>query len=359
MTYTACGPEAEARVAEDLHAIVAAVRDEAGSEDLGAVLLLGGYARGEGTVVRAPSGALRGFNDYDLLLVFRRSPPVPDRFTALAKDLARRLEIDFVDLGLAGPEDLRGAPPTLFWYELGEAHQVLWQAADMKLHLPRFRASDLEEAEGSRLLLNRGMALLWAALRLGDAETASPAAAETDRRFAVIASHKAILAAGDAALLASGDYSIHQEERLQRLRRDADLPAWAPRGFLDAYARAVAFRRRPEFPSPAESLELWAEACIHHEAGFARAEASRLHAAWTAWAGHRRLVLSRARRGALAGPRKAARALRRVLRRETWMEREELLFAEFPSLLYGSPDRFGKDAAVRGRAAALIHTWHP
>ena len=90
MTYTALAvPEGEARVAADLDRILAAVRAEAASDPLVAVFLIGGYARGEGAVVRGDDGEPRGFNDYDLLLLFADTPAVAEAiFQACQRGIA-------------------------------------------------------------------------------------------------------------------------------------------------------------------------------------------------------------------------------------------------------------------------------
>jgi predicted nucleotidyltransferase len=331
--YTVEGSsEAEERVARDLARILAEVRAR-GGEELLAVFLLGGYARGEGAVVRDAAGTLRGFNDYDLLLVFRApAPPAPYR--ALARDLARELGIDFVDLGLATPRDLANAPPTLFWYELGEAHRVLWRR-DGGPAPRRIPGDRLDPAEGPRLLLNRGLALLWAGLRLwpdSAPDAGLPAADPAEIRFAVIASHKAVLAAGDAALLGAGRYDLRQPERERLLAAEPALwSAWAPQGFLDAYREAAAFRRRPVLPGGAEAVLLWRRGRTALQAGF------------RAWGG-----------GAAFARPSALRGLARRLRGEP--PEEARLFAGLDALLLGD---ISGDAAWRRRGLALVRAWHP
>jgi predicted nucleotidyltransferase len=342
---------AEARVAEDLEHITARVRAEAG-EDLLAVFLLGGYARGEGAVRATASGALRGFNDYDLLLVFRAAP-AREPFRRLARRLARDLEIDFVDLGLATPRDLEGAPPTLFWYELGEAHRVLWRRQGSPITPKRIPPGAIDPAEGTRLLLNRGLALLWAALRFwpeGGPGEGPSAADPAEIRFAVTASHKAVLAAGDQALLRARRYDFRQAERERRLLETPPLwSPWAPPGFMEAYRAAAAFRHRPGFPDGAGAARLWHTGRDALEAALRAAETERL-GAFADWKEHARRV---SRPGRAPSPRRIARALRRRLRGDP--PEEGWLLARLDALLFGARG----DAAWRRRGLALVRAWHP
>ncbi len=121
-----------------------------------------------------------------------------------------------MDLGLATLRDLAVAPPTLFWYELGEAHRLLWARPGEPPQLPRIRLGDIDPAEGSRLLLNRGLALLWAGARLWSGSGPGSGSVTEDPaelRFATIAAHKAVSAAGDAALLRGNAYTPSQSGR--------------------------------------------------------------------------------------------------------------------------------------------------
>jgi predicted nucleotidyltransferase len=330
------------------------------------IVLLGGYARGEGTVVTGPDGELRGFNDYDLLVVFERAPERVEPWHALARRLAVELEIDFVDLGLAGRDDLRQAAPILFWYELGEAHRWLWIVPGAKLELPRFTQGSLEASEPSRLMINRGMGHLWGALRLwpeGGPGEGPPTSDPRAIQFAVIACHKAVLSAGDAALIGARAYSLHQEERRKRLQENPRHTAWAGKGFVEAYGRATEFRRSPTFPPIDAVQDLWWEARAHHEAGFRAAEEHRLGLSLGNWDAHARIVRSRALHGRWRRPRTALRSLAGGMRGRSWMDAEETLFTNMPGLLYG-PRRVSPGASLnlhqwRRRSEDLVRRWHP
>ena len=348
----------------DLARIVEAVRAEAAADSLLAVFLLGGYARGEGAVRAADDGTLRGFNDYDLLLVFSTHPRRPARFADLSRRLARELEIDFVDLGLATLRDLAVAPPTLFWYELGEAHRLLWSRPEGAPQLPRIRLGDIDPAEGSLLLLNRGLALLWAGTRLWPGSGPGSGSVTEDPaelRFATIAAHKAVSAAGDAALLRGNAYTPSQSGRLAVLLSRPEITGWAADGFLDAYARAVAFRRQPLPLAPNDAAALWREARAHHERGFRAAEETRLAEAIPDWAVYREMQRARAVRRP-PSVRDVLRRVRRALRGGRAVDAEARWMREMSRLLYDIPKGDGNrvpGGSWRERTLELVSEWHP
>ena len=360
MTFTVSGdPAGEARVAADLARIVDRCRTAAADagDPLRGIVLLGGYARGEGTTVRAADGTPRGFNDYDLLLVLDRPAGDPGLYARLGSELAREVEIDFVDLGLATPAQLGAPPATLFAHELGEAHRVLWERAPGVVTVPRVPLDSLEIAEASRLLGNRGMALVWAGLRLwpsGEPGVGEAAPSASDRGFCVTASHKAVLAAGDATLLLAGRYHLSQDERRRRIAASPPPAPWIDDAFRAAYAAGVDYRRAPDAAVVPDAGALWTVARRWHEIAFSAAESRRLGASFDDWTEHAALArahAARARRGSAV-----RRAVRRVLGRPDGPDPDAFL-AVLPALLYGERD--GDVATHRRRLEGAVHAWHP
>jgi hypothetical protein len=322
------------------------------------VVLLGGYARGEGAIVRAEDGTLRGFNDYDLLLILDRPAGDPGRYARLGVELAGEVEIDFVDLGLATPDQLTTPVGTLFRHERGEAHRVLWEREPGAVVIPPVPVASLEPAEASRLLRNRGMALVWAGLRLwpegvpGRGE-AHPAPGHLG--FCVTASHKAILAAGDAALLLAGDYHVSQEERLRRISGPSAPAAWIDAGFRDDYAAAVAYRRQPDPAATPAPGALWARARDRHETAYRAAETRRLGTSFADWGEHAARAESDARRRRMRGAMRGA--VRRLLGRSGGESDPDAFLERLPGLLYGEPA--GDPAVHRRDREEAVHAWHP
>jgi hypothetical protein len=262
--YTLCGDTgAEARIARDLATIAAAVEARLGPR-LRALLLVGGYARGEGSVV-ARRGELGPFNDYDLVAVVRgRASSLRRVLNEAGHALSLRLGVD-VDLLPFSEDDLAHVPATLFWLDaaLGGLLVVSGPAAILG-RVRRFTARCVPLEEGGRLLANRAVGLALSNLE--------PAAGNEDRLARH--GHKAALACGDARLLACDRYRPTHAEKLAELERLQGSPSVGT-DLVSAYRDATAFRARPDLWRPpggdlaawyAQVRQLVARSHLDHEA---------------------------------------------------------------------------------------------
>jgi len=220
-----------------------------------AVILGGGYGRGEGGVFIGSDGQPRPYNDFDLFVLTdglsrvrrkRLDSALREAMEPLNKELG--LHVDF------GPaverSALSGLPFTMMWQELKKGHQVLYGPRDALAALPERDMSALPLEEGAKLLLNRGTGLWLAKDKL---DAGLPYADDDD--FAVRNIWKAVLACGDSWLIARGLYSDKLEERQQRLI--LHLPAEPIAGLEEWYRRAVEFKLHPTIPVAADIVALW------------------------------------------------------------------------------------------------------
>jgi hypothetical protein len=240
-------PRAHAMVDRHLAEIVDAAR--AAVPALEAVVLTGSFGRGEGGVMASEDGVLRPVNDYDVLLV------APGAMTAdlgaIGKSLASRFELDFVHFGHWTRVD-PALPLTLAHFDIREGHQVLWGPSDALVTLPKYAAIDLPPIESVQLLMNR-MAGLLTGLR-GPFTAPAPLGPD-EHRYLRTQTMKALMALGDAALMAHGAYACSYRRRLERLtwlapglRMDADQ--------LGAIQDAYAFKLHPSAAPPADLVAL-------------------------------------------------------------------------------------------------------
>jgi hypothetical protein len=164
--YTECRePELEKRIGEDLGRIREVVEGSVGSS-LVALLLGGGFGRGEGGGIRNEAGGWEPYNDYDLVAVVRDVPRwrlgrIRRDLTALAGRLEKSLGIE-VELSPLRSEDLPRLPFTMMWCELFAAHRLI--AGDERAlgTVRPMPPADLPMIEGTRYLTNRAALLLWA-----------------------------------------------------------------------------------------------------------------------------------------------------------------------------------------------------
>lgn len=376
-------PAAEARVRKDLERIISVVRQHVPDRRLRALALVGGFGRGEGGMLVPADGRPAPFNDYDLVIVadgpFNETP-----LRAAAPALARELGVDFVDFGVVQAGALSTAPPTIFWYEVREGHRVLHGPENALAALPRVDPARLPLEEATRLLVNRGLALLWARLHLDDALAPAPPLTPERRRFTVNAIHKAVLAAGDAALIRAAAYHLSYRERARRLG-GVPLPFAGDDAarFLAAHAAATRFKLHPEVGGePVEELAAWWERIRDwHERVFRWTEEARLGAPVGTWKHYARRMALESLRSGLRHPRRYLRERRTPPFLSGWtrcfLDPERSYRARLPFLLY-SPGPEGLDARLpaEGMAAAgpdpaalkwrwreaaerLLAEWHP
>jgi hypothetical protein len=239
-------PGLEARIDAELAQIAEAARSALGG-DLIALILVGGYARGEGAAERR-YGQLAPHNDYDLLAVVPRVD-APAAFAArqLSDAWSARLGLH-VDVTPVPLSRVLRPPPTLFWLDASAGGaRVLTGSRGVLEAMPRIspRAVPLEEA--SRLLMNRAVGLALSRLR-GASEDPTVRARHV---------HKAMLACGDAILLAANAYAGDLAGRRRALERLSPAPA-VGREIVDRYEDAIAFRRDASGAAPrGEESEVW------------------------------------------------------------------------------------------------------
>jgi hypothetical protein len=245
--YTLRGSAAlDARIDADMKCIAAAVAplSRAG-------ILIGGYGRGEGTPFIHPDGSQSPFNDYDLVvLVDRLNGKVRETFRRLERELSGKVGLP-VDLCPYHAAHLRRCAFSLLNYEMKYGHRVLWGADDSLAALPDYPHDAIPLSEGARLLLNRGKLLLDMQRRLADPAPLSP----EERIRSLKYCNKLLLAFGDCALLAAGQYDIsyavkkmrfaaigHCPERdyiVEGYRRAIDLKNWGDFGSMDRFDAAA------------------------------------------------------------------------------------------------------------------------
>ena len=233
----------EANLAATAARVLSGIRGLVPARRIEALLLGGGYGRGEGGVLREAGGD-RPYNDLEFYLFLKGNRHANEvryhrRLEVLAQILTPLADVE-VEVKIASVAEWRSRPASMFSYDLALGHRSLAGPAPVLGEQHR-SAEELPREEATRLLMNRGTGLLLAQAEL-QRPALTPAAADFVRRNLA----KAQLACGDAVLAARGLYHWSCRERELRLRRLA-AAARLPGGDIlrEHHAAGVAFKLRP------------------------------------------------------------------------------------------------------------------
>lgn len=226
---------------------------------LEALVLGGGYGRGEGGVLRTDTGD-RPYNDLEFYVFLSGNRFWNERtFRGALAEMGERLSPEaglHVEFKVDSLGRLRRGPVTMFSYDLASGHRKLTGITSpfvgCKHHLD---AGNIPPWEATRLLLNRCSGLLFAREKLRSEDFTADDADFVQRNIA-----KAQLAFGDALLTVHGQYHWSCQERhhrLMQLKADDNLP-WLPE-VRHHHAAGMKFKLHPFRTSDSRSMLL-----LHH-----------------------------------------------------------------------------------------------
>lgn len=180
-----------------------------------ALVLSGGYGRGEGGVFRDEAGQPDLYNDLEfyMLLANEAAEPAARRWCeAHERDGTVELGID-VEFKRLPIGALRTGEPSMFYYDLMQGHRLIWGRSNWVERVPAdlSATAKIPMHEATRLLFNRGSGLFFSRCAL----------AKQDERvtsgFVERNHNKVKIALGDAVLAANGQYHHFCRERNRRV----------------------------------------------------------------------------------------------------------------------------------------------
>lgn len=247
--YTLKGSEKlDQKIDADMREIFEAVSASEYASDYSALILLGGYGRGEGTPFINYEGRERDpvqqpFNDYDLVVVVERlNDEIRADLQGFERALSDKLGLP-VDLYPYLRRDLPNCEFSLLNYELKYGHMVVWGDEHILDAMPEYKHAELPLSEGMRLLLNRGKLLLDIKRRL---KNDSPLSA-SERICFLKFFFKEMLAFGDCALLINNAYDLSYRKK-KTLIENVDMDGLsASAEIVASYKRAIDFKEWGDF----------------------------------------------------------------------------------------------------------------
>ncbi len=210
------GPALEKRLANTCERVAQEVRSIIPEHQLEAIVLGGGYGRGEGGVLRDGTNE-QPYNDLEFYVFLRGNYLWQRRrfqgaLHALSESLSPEAGV-VIELKVDSLRRFQRSPISMFSYDLVARHRVVFgEGALLRDCGPHLAADKIPLAEATRLLFNRcsGLLLVRALLE-------GPALSNGEVDFAVRNLAKVKLALGDAVLTVFGLYHWSCRERRQRL----------------------------------------------------------------------------------------------------------------------------------------------
>ena len=208
------------------------------------VCLGGSYGRGDGGVRQDRENGIL-YNDLDFFVFARKySVEAEKLLKEIAGKYGKELKVDVDFSRIMSVDDIKNNASRLMMQELKRGYHLVCGEDLPDKYLPKIPAEKLPYSEACRLLLNRGMGLLMAG------EKISQGSAETD--FILRNIYKAVLGAGDAILIASGQYRWQLADRVEAITA-SDIPA----NWKNLYAEAVEFKSSPHRQPKADMISFW------------------------------------------------------------------------------------------------------
>jgi len=232
------GPALEQTITKIVAQVGETARRTLSSAEMTALLVLGGYGRGEGGVDRS-SGEERLHNNIDFLVVSpddrSSSARAKERFKHALTDLEKASGVGF-DISFISMPRLKRSGSLVIWYDARFGHKLVIGEHDPFTPMTQFSRERIPPWDVRNLITNRGTLLLINDHIISNQQ-------EPDQRMLIRHAMKAIIGYGDALLFFLGDYdwSYREKRRRTAVRRDVSSP------FRELYDTAMGFRFEPTY----------------------------------------------------------------------------------------------------------------
>jgi hypothetical protein len=203
-----------------------------------AIVVTGGYGRGEGGVYKNKDG-YQLVNDLDLaVFVEKNYYHVKRKYNSLIEKLVSDLQpyakgLKQIDIQITNTWVYRFAPNLVANYEIKNGYKTIYGTMNLSKIMPRLKAENLPLYDGTNYFRSRGSGMLLSAIYFLTNNLDNPKIRENFQ----IETQKACLAMGDAILLMAKQYHYSYQERLRRVKLLENNNNVIPRHLLEKVAK--------------------------------------------------------------------------------------------------------------------------
>jgi hypothetical protein len=244
MKHTVYGSDKiELQIENDMRHILSVLQKKVDFSNIKAIVLGGGYGRGEGGVFIENEDEYL-FNDYDFFL-FSKTNKQLKKLHHEVQNCSPELTKDIgIDVDFSFPYPIRILPHVpffLFWYDLKLGNKVIYGEKNLLNAMPNWQGSELPIMEAAKLLLNRATGLILISQKLENNTNLTDEEHEFIKRNLV----KAIIACGDAYLICKRKYHhsyVKRKETVSTLKDEIIGKS----EFVKMYSDAIEHKLKPE-----------------------------------------------------------------------------------------------------------------
>ncbi|WP_372369495.1 hypothetical protein [Candidatus Uabimicrobium sp. HlEnr_7] len=231
--------ELESKITAIMKEVVSTLKPLLPPKNYRALILIGGYGRGEGGV-EIQNGVQKPHNNFDFLLLTKNlsdNQKLKNALDSAVVPLVKKYDIG-MDIGMIDYQKLRRSSRLVMWHDMYFGHKVILGAEDCISSLKKFASKNIVRQDIINLLVNRGTLLLINELLLQKCSLED----EVIRRLIIKHTVKAVIGYGDALLYFRGAYSWSYAEK-QRLMQSQSVDSV----FKKLYDEMINFRFQPQY----------------------------------------------------------------------------------------------------------------
>jgi len=214
-----------------------------------ALILIGGYGRGEGGVVQK-NGVFRPHNNLDLLYIYNGKisrDRIDDANQAL-QSIAKKYDFG-IDMSAINKEKLLTLDGLVVSYDMRFGHKTLLGNSDFLRNHNPFSIYNIDPVDIRQLLVNRGTLLLINRLLLS-----KEALSVDEKKLIIKHAIKAIIGYGDAMLYFHNKYHWSYAQKLTNMLEDKNIDE----SIKSLYCEAILFRFKPNYDKYLQKdLQTW------------------------------------------------------------------------------------------------------